>query len=784
MSNLRELITNVRVAKTAAEEREIITKECAVIRSTMSSNNLTTRHRNVAKLIYIQLLGYPTQYGQMECLALISSHHYSDKRIGYLALMLLLDETQEVLTLVTNHLHNDLLSKNQFIVGLSLSTISNIGSVGIAQDVASEKKACAAALRIIRKCPTYSEMYIQKTKAMLVERQLSLQLAGNILAIEICKYHPQAIPEFRKLIPSLTNNLKMILNSSFMPDFDVSGINHPFLQSKIIQLLGILGHGDKANSSLMYSVLSFVMANTSSSRNVGNSVLLETVKTIIRIEPDDKLLQSSINVLIKLLNGKDSNYKYVALETLQYLLDIGASTIQKNKGVIVDYLVYSLVNESNVVGLVKELLTFLQLSDIQFKQDVVIKICWLTEKFGPDVKWKIDSFLETIFVAGDIVPEEVTWNFIILIQQNLDLQNYAVHKLFDALKKDVSKPALNRVGIWAIGEYGDLLALPDGDSPAVQPHSMVDLIEQVEVSGFCDNIIKGEILVALTKLSTRIPPENNTKILKIINAYKTNMDIELQQRAVEFTQFFSNEQLRLEAMNRMPIPVDLHQETHSKDTNQDTSRFDDIVNVGLEEDQPIEKEEQQPTKQNDDLLDLLGIGSAPTQHKKESTDSLLDLLSTPMNTTTTTFSDTPLTQLSSQPIVEPQTLHEDIISQPEPIISQQEQTIVSALSADGVVINFHVTQTAETYKILAKFSNSNPFDLTQFSMKVAVPKWIELQLMNPSSTVIPLSSIDKVTQELVLTKTVTDKPVVVKIKVTYNKNGDNHEENANVFVSN
>lgn len=105
MSRLHDLIVAVRAAKTAAEEREIITKECAAIRSTMSSNNLAVRHRNVAKLIYIQLLGYPTQYGQMECLALLSSHKYSDKRIGYLALMLLLDETQEVLTLVTNHLH-------------------------------------------------------------------------------------------------------------------------------------------------------------------------------------------------------------------------------------------------------------------------------------------------------------------------------------------------------------------------------------------------------------------------------------------------------------------------------------------------------------------------------------------------------------------------------------------------------------------------------------------------------------------------------------------------------
>lgn len=50
------------------------------------------------------MLGYPTAFGQMECLKLITSQFYNDKRVGYLGLALLLDEKQEVLTLVTNTL--------------------------------------------------------------------------------------------------------------------------------------------------------------------------------------------------------------------------------------------------------------------------------------------------------------------------------------------------------------------------------------------------------------------------------------------------------------------------------------------------------------------------------------------------------------------------------------------------------------------------------------------------------------------------------------------------------
>ena len=120
---LRDLIRAVRACKTAAEERAVISKECALIRTAIKEEEEHYRHRNVAKLMYIHMLGYPTHFGQMECLKLISSPGFPEKRIGYLALTLLLNEQTEVLTLVTNSLKLDLSSPNQFIQALSLITI-------------------------------------------------------------------------------------------------------------------------------------------------------------------------------------------------------------------------------------------------------------------------------------------------------------------------------------------------------------------------------------------------------------------------------------------------------------------------------------------------------------------------------------------------------------------------------------------------------------------------------------------------------------------------------------
>lgn len=54
---LRQLIRKVRACKTAAEERAVIATEGALIRTAFKDGNEPNRARNVAKLLYMHMLG-------------------------------------------------------------------------------------------------------------------------------------------------------------------------------------------------------------------------------------------------------------------------------------------------------------------------------------------------------------------------------------------------------------------------------------------------------------------------------------------------------------------------------------------------------------------------------------------------------------------------------------------------------------------------------------------------------------------------------------------------------
>ncbi|PNH05077.1 AP-1 complex subunit gamma-2 [Tetrabaena socialis] len=242
---LRDLIKAVRASKTAAEEREVIAKESAALREAFRDQDQSYRHRNVAKLMYIHMLGYATHFGQMETLKLIAGSGFPEKRMGYLGLMILLDERQEVLMLVTNSVKMDLNNtKNMYIVGLALVALGNICSAEMARDLAPDveklmdcpqpyirKKAALCAIRVVKKVPDLLEQFVDKAVELLNDRNQGVVLCGVSLMLQILEQDGSLVDKYRPFVAPLCRVLRSLLQPGVSPEHDIGGITNPFLQA-------------------------------------------------------------------------------------------------------------------------------------------------------------------------------------------------------------------------------------------------------------------------------------------------------------------------------------------------------------------------------------------------------------------------------------------------------------------------------------------------------------------------------------------------------------------------
>ena len=107
-------IKQVKNASSAEEDRVLIANESSAIRNDLAQSVPETLCENLKKLIFIYLLGYPCYFGQMASIELINMTGYEEKRIGYLAMNLLISESSDLLLLTVNSIKNDIANSNPF----------------------------------------------------------------------------------------------------------------------------------------------------------------------------------------------------------------------------------------------------------------------------------------------------------------------------------------------------------------------------------------------------------------------------------------------------------------------------------------------------------------------------------------------------------------------------------------------------------------------------------------------------------------------------------------------
>ncbi|KAJ1667980.1 clathrin associated protein complex large subunit [Coemansia sp. RSA 1813] len=484
---LKDLIRAVRVCKTAADERNVIRRESAAIRTSFKENNSQdARYVNVQKLLYIYLLGFPVQFGQLECLKLAASPRFSDKRVGYLGVTLFLDEKQEILTLLTNSLKSDMNNPDDYIVGLALTTMSCVASTGVANDLMDEvqrlmdssrsyirKKAALAAVRVVRRDPELCAPFLERVRSLLGNKHHGVQLAAVALMTELCNHSQEALDEGRKLVPVLVRQLRVLLNFESSSEYEVANFSDPFLQVAILRLMRVIARGSQEAADELNDVLTHVASRTDWYKNAGAAIIYECAVTALAIPSEQPLRVLAINLLGQFLSYKDNNVRYVALATLSAAVITEAPSVQRHRTTVVQCmrdsdisirrraldLSFALINAQNIRPMVTDILRVLPVADLEFRSSMVYRLCAAITLFGDSLEWRVERMLRVLCMGGNYVNLRDLFKFIryIALEADENMQRRVTRNCFALLERDISQDKMVFAGVWLIGEYADLL---------------------------------------------------------------------------------------------------------------------------------------------------------------------------------------------------------------------------------------------------------------------------------------------------------------------------------------
>ncbi|KAJ2383553.1 clathrin associated protein complex large subunit, partial [Coemansia sp. RSA 2603] len=549
---LKDLIRAVRVCKTAADERSVIQRESAAIRTSFKeADTHDARYVNIQKLLYIYLLGFPVQFGQLECLKLAASTRFSDKRVGYLGVTLLLDEKQEILTLLTNSLKSDMHSADDYIVGLALCTLANVGSAAVANDLVDEverllgsarsyvrKKAALAAVRVVRREPELASTFVGRTRALLGDKHHGVQLAGAALAGELCVHSQEALDEGRRLVPVVVRQVRALLGTA-SPEHEVGGINDPFLLAALLRLLCVVARGSQEAADAANDVLTQVAtqvgggSGSGGGKNVATAILYECCVTVLGVPSAQALRVLAINQLGAFLAHADNNVRYVALATLATAVISEAPAVQRHRATVVQCMAdpdssirrravdlgFALINAQNVHPMVDAILRVLPQADADLKPSMVHRLAAAIALFGEDTAWRVERMLRVLHVAGAHLASRDLHKFLRLVAGGNEdvpvddaLRRRTVRQCFALLQRDVSQDKMVVAGVWMVGEYADLLVAGEQQQQQQQKQGAVG----VDAEGL-------DILGALGR-----PVENKTPTMATSGAL-VSLDEELPQ---------------------------------------------------------------------------------------------------------------------------------------------------------------------------------------------------------------------------------------------------------------
>ncbi|KAI9013397.1 adaptin N terminal region-domain-containing protein [Phycomyces nitens] len=511
------------------------------------------------------ILGWDIDFGHLEAVNLISSTVYSEKQIGYLAVTLLFHENSDLVRLVVNSTKKDLDDMNEINNCLALHAIANIGGREMAESLATDvhrllisptsksfvkKKAALTLLRLFRKHPDVIPVtdWADRIIGLMDEYDLGVALSVTTLVLTLAQSFPV---EYGGCYEKAVNRMKRTLvDRDYSLDYIYYKVPTPWLQVKCLRLLQYYPPPeDPKLREDISELLQIIITNSQDApknvqhSNAQNAVLFEAINVAIHLDSNSTICAQAAALLGRFISSKETNVRYLGLETMAHLAACVDSLepIKRHQDTILMSLrdkdisvrrrgldlLYSMCDTSNAKIIVSELLRYLQVADYAMREEMVLKIAILAEKFATAYSWYVDIILQLISTAGEQVGEEVWFRVVQIVTNNDELQEYAAKTVLNYLGSPQYNETMVKVGGYILGEFGHLIANYPGCSPIEQfnaVHSKFNL---------CSLQTRALLLTTYVKF-INLFPEIKGQVLSVFNQYRYVLDSELQQRACEY----------------------------------------------------------------------------------------------------------------------------------------------------------------------------------------------------------------------------------------------------------
>ncbi|KAI7803097.1 putative AP-2 complex subunit alpha-1 [Triplophysa rosa] len=579
MRGLAVFISDIRNCKSKEAEIKRINKELANIRSKFKGDKALdgySKKKYVCKLLFIFLLGHDIDFGHMEAVNLLSSNKYTEKQIGYLFISVLVNSNSELIRLINNAIKNDLSSRNPTFMCLALHCIANVGSREMAEAFAGEIPRIlvagdtmdsvkqSAALCLLRLYKTSPDLVLMGEWTSRVVHLLNDQHMGVVTAaISLITCLSQKNPdEFKTCVSLAVSRLSRIVSSAStdLQDYTYYFVPAPWLSCKLLRLLqcypppedgAVKGRLVECLETILNKAQEPPKSKKVQHSNAKNAILFEAISLIIHYDSEPNLLVRACNQLGQFLQHRETNLRYLALESMCTLassefsheavkthIETVINALKTERDVSVRQraadLLYAMCDRSNAKQIVAEMLSYLDTADYSIREEMVLKVAILAEKYAVDYSWYVDTILNLIRIAGDYVSEEVWYRVIQIVINRDDVQGYAAKTVFEALQAPACHENMVKVGGYILGEFGNLIAGDPRSSPLVQfnlLHSKFHL---------CSVPTRALLLSAYIKF-INLFPETKSTIQEVLRSDSQirNSDVELQQRAVEYLKLSS-----------------------------------------------------------------------------------------------------------------------------------------------------------------------------------------------------------------------------------------------------